>query len=93
MKEYLFKLLGIKGAISTKKARKVTHSSNYELKFTRNHALKLIAHLSCYHPKKKHRIKTALKYYRAVTIRNGKYNERALARKAAFERLFHWSIR
>lgn len=89
---FLWGRLKIKGAVSTKKARRPNHSSNFELKYTRNNALKLIEHLSCHHPKKVHRIETALKFYKSVTKRNGKYNEKDLARKLAFEKLFYWSI-
>jgi hypothetical protein len=93
MKEYLFKNYKIKGSVSKKKPRKHGHSANYELKYTRNSALKLIALLNSLHPKKKYRIDIATKYYQVVTIRNGKYNETQLMRKAAFERLFYWKTK
>lgn len=93
IRDYLQDKVQIKGVISRKKARKKSHSDNYELKYTRDSALTLLKHLTSHHPKKRHRIIVALKYYKKVTNRNGKYNSRSLARKEAFNRLFYWEVK
>lgn len=91
IQSFLHNEIQIKGAISRKKARKKTHADNYELKYTRNAALKLLENIQSNHPKKRHRIAVALQYYKGVTRRNGKYNERGLSKKEAFSRLFYWN--
>lgn len=90
IKDYLLHNFKIKGSISRKKARQASHADNFELKYTRIHALNLVKLLKSNHPKKKFRINVAIRYYEEVTVRNGKYNDRALSRKEAFNRLFHW---
>jgi hypothetical protein len=90
IQQYLLEKHQIRGSISRKKAQKKTHSDNFELKFTRNSALTLIKLLQSQHPKKQHRIQVALKYYKQVTKRNGKYSEKDLSKKEAFNRLFMW---
>ena len=90
IQDFLFKKIKIKGGISKKKARKKNHSDNYELKYTRDSALKLIKYLNSHHPKKRYRIAVALRYYKKVTNRNGKYKAQDLVKKEAFNRLFYW---
>ncbi|MCB0598607.1 MAG: LAGLIDADG family homing endonuclease [Lewinellaceae bacterium] len=91
IRDFLYREINIKGWISRKKAREAYHSDNYELKYTRHSALNLIKRLESHHPKKRHRIAVALEYYNKVTNRNGKYDERGLSRKKAFNRLFYWN--
>lgn len=90
IQNFLENEMGLKGSISKKRARKDGHSDNFELKYTRNAALELADKLECYHPKKKFRMMVALKYYKKVTCRNGKYSPKAHSRKTAFSRLFYW---
>lgn len=90
IREFLKDSFDVKGAISTKRAKVSTHRSNYELKYTRNHGVTLIRELVSLHPKKAFRIRVVLKYYALTTRRNGKYSQREIVRKEAFDRLFYW---
>jgi len=79
----------ITSSMSTKPARKDTHSTSYTLSINTNqNCLKLCRLLRSFHPKKLHRTNTVLKYHDTVTVRNGKYNGKQKQRKLAYERLF-----
>jgi intein/homing endonuclease len=92
MKEYLA-TLGVKTYISTKPAKKESHQTSYTLAASDNAAVKLCELLSSRHPKKLHRINCINKYYKQVTMRNGKYSSKQHLRKLAFERLFFLNFR
>lgn len=83
-----FKENGINMYISTKLPRKKSHSTSYTLSCSNNNAIKALEFINSLHPKKRHRINTILKYYKQVTMRNGKYTSKQHTRKIAFERLF-----
>lgn len=89
---FIFKELGVKGAFKTKPPKKETHSTAYDLRYVYDAALLICAKLSPIQKYKRHKIATALKYYKRVTIKNGKYNEKQLLSKKAFERLFYFSL-
>jgi len=89
--EYYLLQQGIKGYFATKPARKATHQISYALSYKYNNALKLCKLIQSKHPKKLHRINTILKYHNIVTKRNGKYTDREIERKLAYERLFFFS--
>lgn len=79
--------------ISTKPARRETHSVSYSLSANSNQTCYILCTLlTSIHPKKKHRINTVLKYHNQVTKRNGKYNNKEITRKLAYERLFFSTI-
>ena len=83
---------GISLAISTKPAKKSTHSVSYTLSASSNiNCYKLCNLIKSCHPMKKHRIAVVLKYHRQVTVRNGKYNKRQERRRLAYERLFFFN--
>jgi len=89
IQEYLFDNYNLKLYISTKPARKITHSISYSLSSSSNQkCIELCKLLKSHHPKKLHRINTVLKYHNVVTLRNGKYNDKQIKRKLAYERLF-----
>jgi hypothetical protein len=80
---------GITSSISTKPARKSTHSISYTLSINTNqNCLKLCRLLRSFHPRKLQRINTVLRYHDTVTLRNGKYNDKQRLRRLAYERLF-----
>lgn len=78
----------LKGYISKKPAKKENHSDSYDLTYSFKSAIELANLIQSVHPKKIHRINTVLKYYNSVTSKNGRYSEKQLSRKLAFERLF-----
>ena len=79
--------------ISTKPPKKDTHSISYVLSCNTNQkCLTLCNLLDSYHPMKKHRINTVLKYHNIVTKRNGKYSDKEIMKKLAYERLFFSTI-
>ncbi len=90
IQHYLMSEYGIKGYISTKPPRKGNHKTGYSLSYSYRNAYQLCQLLSSKHPKKAWRIRCVLKFFRGVTKRNGKYSERELIRKYAFDRLFYW---
>lgn len=81
---------GIKGRISKKTPAKENHSVGYDLKYERNHALRLAELLQAIstHPKKVHRLNMLLCCYRGVVPRNGKYTEQMLKDLQLFEEQF-----
>jgi hypothetical protein len=79
----------IKLFISKKPSKKLTHSDSYTLSCSSNQKCITICNLlESIHPKKLHRINTILKYHNKVTKRNGKYSNKEITRKLAYERLF-----
>lgn len=93
IQEYLLKEHNLHLAISTKPPKADNHQTSYCLSASSNRTCyKLCQLLNSHHPMKKHRINTVLKYHNAVVKRNGKYNERELARRLAYERLFFLDI-
>lgn len=89
IQKFLIDNYNLKLFISTKPAKKITHSTSYVLSVSSNQqCIKLCKLLDSKHPKKLHRINTILKYHDKVTIRNGKYLEKNIMRKLAYERLF-----
>jgi len=89
IQKYLLDVHGIKSYISTKPSKKETHNIGYSLSCNSNQeCLKLCKLLESHHPKKLHRINTVLKYHNIVTMRNGKYTDKQVTRKLAYERLF-----
>lgn len=89
IQKFLIDNYNLKLFISTKPAKKITHSASYVLSVSSNQkCIKLCKLLDSKHPKKLHRINTILKYHDKVTIRNGKYLEKNIMRKLAYERLF-----
>lgn len=78
----------IKTYLSIKPSKKITHSDSYTLSLQGSYAYKLCFLLNSMHPKKKHRINCIVKYWKIVTIKNGKYSLNQKNRKLAFERLF-----
>lgn len=83
--------LGIVGIMSVKPAKKATHQTAYELKYVQQHAYKVCTKLTCVQAYKRHKVAVTVLYYNEVTPRNGKYNDRLLSFRKAFERLFYWS--
>lgn len=93
IQQYLKDMYNLNLFISTKPARKETHSISYSLSANSNQTCyTLCTLLMSIHPKKKHRINTILKYHNQVTKRNGKYNDKEIMRKLAYERLFFSTI-
>ena len=93
IQSYLLNNYKIKLYLTKKTIKKVNHSQSYCLSTSSNQSsLALCKLLNSFHTKKKHRINTVLKYHNQVTIRNGKYSKRQIARKLAYERLFFSSI-
>lgn len=89
MQRYFLDNYNLKLFLSTKPPRKETHSTSYALSVSSNQkCIQLCKLLESRHPKKLHRINTILKYHDMVTIRNGKYLEKDIMRKLAYERLF-----
>lgn len=83
----------IKLFLSTKPARKENHLTSYTLSTSSSQkSLEICKLLNSYHPIKLHRINTVLKYHNKVTKRNGKYTEKDIIKKLAYERLFFCSI-
>ena len=92
IQNFLIDKYDLKLFISTKVSKNPKHSTSYVLSVSSNQkALQLCEILNSYHPIKKHRINTILKYHNQVTLRNGKYNERQIVRRLAYERLFFFS--
>lgn len=92
IQKFFYDNYGINLSISTKPAKKSTHSVSYSLSASSNiNCYKLCELLKSYHPIKKHRINVVLKYHKQVTVRNGKYNEKQERRRLAYERLFFFS--
>lgn len=89
---FLLNNYNLKSYISIKQPRFKNHNVAYDLKFKGNHAKLLSNLLTSYHPVKQHRINCVNKYYNKVTKRNGKYNEKELKSKLAFERLFFFNF-
>ena len=84
---------GLVLCISTKPSKKENHSESYVLSSSSNRVvLKLCSLMTSYHPIKRHRINTVLKYHNLVVRRNGKYNDREKLRRLAYERLFFSTI-
>ena len=92
IQSFIFKELGFKGSIHTKKKMKENHHTAYDLTFKYHQAYVLCSHIRSIHPKKLHRINTCLKYYKQVTPRNGKYYGNRTSQKLAFNRLFFWDV-
>ena len=89
IQKYLLDVHGIKSYISTKPSKKENQNTGYSLSCNSNQeCLKLCKLLESHHPKKLHRINTVLKYHNIVTMRNGKYTDKQVTRKLAYERLF-----
>lgn len=79
----------ISSYISTKPAKKETHSTAYTLSVNSNQmCVKLCRLLRSKHPKKLHRINTVLKYHDLVTNKGGHYTGKEHTRRIAYERLF-----
>lgn len=93
IKSYLWENYQIPTYISIKPSKKVNHAIGYALSTNSSQSsLKLCRILLSHHPKKRHRINTVLKYHDLVTQRNGKYNNKQIMRKLAYERLFFSTI-
>jgi len=89
IQKYLLDEYDIKTHLSKKPARSKNHNISYCLSSNSNqNSLKLCKLLNSRHPKKLHRINTVLKYHDVVTMRNGKYTDKQVKRKLAYERLF-----
>lgn len=88
VKQFLETEYGLSGHIIEKPKKSLNHNTSYTLKYSYNNALELALLLNSHHPKKLHRINTVNKYYKEVTLRNGRYTDSQKARKLAFERLF-----
>jgi hypothetical protein len=89
IQKYMLEEHNIKLHLSTKAAKKENHAVGYSLTCNSNQeCLKLCRLLDSHHPKKLHRINTILKYHDVVTMRNGKYTDKQVTRKLAYERLF-----
>lgn len=89
IQKYLLNEYNIKTYISKKPKNNVKHNIGYALSCGSNQeCLRLCRLLKSHHPKKLHRINTVLKYHNLVTIRNGKYTNKQIIRKLAYERLF-----
>lgn len=73
IREFIFKELGYKGVICTKKPQKLTHGIQYELKYKYDQAYNVSLKLKTIHSKKKHRIKIYSEIKKLVK-RNGKYS-------------------
>ena len=92
IQRFLLDTYGLHLSISTKPARKETHSISYVLSTSSNRVCYTLCQLlKSSHPIKKHRINTILKYHNLVVRRNGKYNERGRVRRLAYERLFFFN--
>lgn len=89
IQEFLLKKYDLKSYISSKEPKSINHNKSYSLTFSNDYAYKLCKIINSFHPKKKFRINTILKYYKSVTKRNGKYSNNNIKRKLAFERLFY----
>lgn len=85
---FLLNNYNIKGYLSKKPKRKENHNTSFSLSYTYNSAIDLSKLLKSFHPKKIHRLNTINKYFKNVTVRNGKYTKKQKFRKLAFERLF-----
>ena len=72
IQKFILEDINIKGTITLKKAKKDSHSDQYELKYVYQRAYKVSLKLNTLHPKKKHRIEV-YKKIQEVTKRNGKY--------------------
>lgn len=92
IRDFILNETGVSGNISKKPPRKSNHNMAFDLKYSLRKALIVIAKIKSSQRAKKHKIDTCLKFYVAVTPRNGRYSERALAKKYAFYRLFYWSM-
>lgn len=92
IKRFIKDATGIDGRMATKHPVKKTHKVAFDLKYYGQKALSIISHMLSIQKAKKHKIATCLKFYIVVTPRNGRYSERALARKHAFYRLFYWTM-
>lgn len=93
IQQFLLKEHGLHLSLSTKPPRKDNHSESYVLSTSSNKVVyKLCTLITSYHPIKKHRINTILKYHNSVVKRNGKYNDREKMRRLAYERLFFSTI-
>ena len=89
IQSFLLQNYNLKLSISTKPARKENHSIGYTLSLNSNQkCIRLCKLINSRHLKKKHRINTILKYHNLVTVRNGKYSNKELSRRLAYERLF-----
>jgi hypothetical protein len=89
IQQYLLLNYNLKLSISTKPAKKTSHSIGYSLSASSNQVCyKLCELLNSHHSKKLHRINTILKYHNIVTKKNGKYSIIEYDRKLAYERLF-----
>lgn len=92
IQKFLYEL-NIKSYLTSKKTYKENHNIGYCLSVPGNqNCIKLCKILESKHPKKLHRINTILKYHDIVTIKNGKYTEKQIMKKLAYERLFFSSI-
>lgn len=93
IQRYLLENHGLSLSLSTKPAKKDTHSISYALSAGSNRVCyELCRLLHSEHPMKRHRINTILKYHNVVVKRNGKYNDREKMRRLAYERLFFSTI-
>lgn len=93
IQKYLMEEHNLYLAISTKPAKKENHSVSYALSSSSNKVVyKLCSLIKSYHPIKRHRINTILKYHNLVVKRNGKYNNKEKLRRLAYERLFFSTI-
>jgi hypothetical protein len=88
IQSFLLNKLNIKGYVISKMIVHSNHTPSYTLKYSHNNAYLLCHYLNSIHYKKLYRINCIIKYYKEVTIRNGKYTQKEQSRKLAFERLF-----
>lgn len=89
IRSFIYHQTGVSGSLSTKKSS--TYQNSYDLQYLYRNAVEVCKHINSAHKEKNHKLAVLLQYYQAVTPRNGKYNERLLQKKRAFERLFYWS--
>jgi hypothetical protein len=85
---YLKRTFG--GTVSTKRVYKKGHSKSWSWAVGHDRAINLLRSVLPYlkHPEKIRRARLIISQYKAVTVRNGRYTKKQLARKIKFERLF-----
>lgn len=87
IKNFLEIELQIKGYLKHKKAKKKEHKDQYDLRYFYQHAMRICTKLKSKHPKKIHRINTALEINRVIK-RNGKYTKEESEHRDLLEEKF-----
>lgn len=92
IKTFIEQTIDKKGVMLKRISKEEHYLQSYTLRYDNNAAIAVCEKLNSLHYKKQPKIALVLKYYKKVTKRNGKYTQREMTRKLAFERLFFWSF-